>query len=111
MRAVLLETPTDAASWDRWSTHHRQDHDLIRDTLFERQKQDLTEYPLDPIPFQNAWLKWLTWNQQSHEDVNKVLGTQGFDLETLDLQDKDQLQGWIWLHYQEHKAWGDRLGV
>jgi hypothetical protein len=110
MRAVLLEIPKTDEDWDRWSFHHRQDHDVIWQAIRDQNKLNLPEYDLDPIAF-DAWDQWLTRNEQAHEDVNGVLGTQGVDLEQLDPKDQDQLEAWVWLHYLEHQTWGTKLGV
>lgn len=110
MRAVLLEVPQNEAQWDRWSTHHKQDHDLIAQAVRQQKGINLNQYQLDPIPF-NAIQQWLAWNQAAHDEMDSAIGAQGSDLEDTDLTDKRQLEAWIWLHYQEHLTAGNALKV
>lgn len=70
----------------------------------------LTEYSLDPIPT-NDFSSWLQWNQESHTEMNGVLGLQGSDLEEVDFKNLQQLQPWIWLHFLEHQSAEQTLGI
>lgn len=110
MRAILLEVPQTEDHWAVWSLHNKLDHDAIRQAILTQKGINLPQYNLDPIPF-DAPLDWLAWEQQSHSDVNNVLGTQGHDLEGVDFRDPRQLEAWVWLDYLEHRTWGDILGV
>ena len=60
----------------------------------------LFQYQLDPIPTQDI-TDWLFRNSQSHSDINSVLGLQGSNLESVNLEDENQRQAWIWLNYSE----------
>ncbi len=110
MRALLLEVPQSAADWERWSVHHRQDHDLIRQAIQQQGGPNLPQYPLDPIALDQPQ-QFLAWNQEAHSEMNGVLRAQGSDLEDVDFNDRRQMEAWIFLHYQEHLTAGDRLGV
>ncbi len=71
---------------------------------------NLFQYQLDPINFDDPQ-QWLENNAQTHDDMNGVLGLQGTDLQGVDLKDKNQLNAWIFLHYQEHYSAHQALGI
>lgn len=101
--AALLNVPHNKDEWDRWSEHHRHDHDDIRAAIQTQGGPNLTDYQLDPIPFNNI-VEWLARNQANHTDMNGVLRLQGADLERVDFADERQSQAWHWTHYLEHYA-------
>lgn len=117
----LFNVPSDAKDWRAafpvmprewavWSfsnmDHHRQ---TIR-AIAAQKGINLNEYTVDPIPF-FALGAWAYNHQQMHNDVNGVLGTGGFDLTTLDVEDAGQLTAWIRLHASEHQSWATILEI
>lgn len=103
MLVTLVTTPTNASEWAVWSYAHRDSHALIRQAIQAQFNINLIEYPLDPIPF-DSLTQWLDWNQQAHNDMNGVLGTQSSDLQEADFNDPAKLQAWIYLHRREHET-------
>lgn len=103
MLANLLVAPKTDFEWSIWSYAHRDQHNMIRQAIQAKFGVSLTEYPLDPIPFQDL-TQWLDWNQQSHDDFNGVLGTQSSNLQQADFKDPAQLESWIYLHRREHET-------
>jgi hypothetical protein len=103
MLAALLNVPRDKAEWDRWSEHHRHDHDDIRAAIQARGGPNFNQYQLDPVPF-NQILDWLARNQLTHTDMHGYLHLQGADLERVDFADPKQSQAWHYAHYLEHYA-------
>lgn len=109
MLAVLLEKPRDALSWQRWSLHHRHDHEEIRQAIQTQKGTNLPEYELDPMPRDlNAWIDR---NQRTHLDMNSTLGLQSSDLGTLDMKNDRTLELWIRSHYLEHFSARAALGI
>jgi hypothetical protein len=110
MLAHLLETPTNENDWAVWSHAHRLDHDLIQQAIQAQKGINLPIYVLHPIP-SFGFPEWLTRNHQAHQDMNGALGTQGSDLSSLDPSNRQQLEGWINTHYQEHLNAHDALEI
>ncbi len=104
----LLNIPSDPASWSIWGFAHRDQHTLARIAIQSIYQVNLTEYPLDPIDLTDI-NNFLTWNEQAHDDINAVLGTQSSNLNQTDLSDPAQLQAWIYLHFLEHQNWSSVL--
>lgn len=110
MLASLLNIPETQSDWSIWSYAHRDQHDIVNQAIQKQYGINLTQYPLDPIPFDDLQ-QWLTWNSDAHDDVNSVLGTQGSDLQFVDFSDPAQKEGWIYLHRREHETWAAALKV
>jgi len=100
MLASLLNVPNDELAWQVWSFNNRAQNAEIRAAILKQKNVNLSEYPLDPIPFDDL-TTWLAWNQQAHNDFNGVLGLQGNDLEGVNFEDAGQKQAWLYLNYQE----------
>lgn len=108
----LLNIPKDKNSWDKWSFAHRDHHDRIRQAIRQQSNgaDNLVQYQLDPIPADEV-SDWLSRNQQSHDDMNQVLRLQGVDLEGVDFKNSQQLEAWIYVHWQEHSTAALALGI
>lgn len=109
--AVLFEVPETPEHWQEWAfvnmAHHR---DIIR-VVFERTGARLTESILDPFDYENPSPSWLYKHALMHQNMDQLLRIQGFDLSGVDWQDRDQLQGWITAHANEHVQAGTLLGL
>lgn len=110
MRAYLLNTPTDQASWDRWAFEHEQSHLAIIAAIVAAKGPRLTQYILDPIS-QIDFQGFLERNQQMHLDATSLLGIQSVDLSEVDFRDTNQRQAWIFNHYQNHYDIESKLGI
>lgn len=110
MLAQLLNVPTNAEEWDIWSYHHRLSHDAIRNAIQMSQSVELTDYQLDPIPT-FAMVDWLERNQQTHIEMDAALKSQSVDLSDVNIQNKNQLEAWIYAHYLEHQTAETTLGI
>lgn len=107
---TLVKPPQTDAEWQIWSFAHRDQHQIIRQAILAQKNINLVEYQLYPIPFQDL-TQWLVFNQESHDDINAVLGTQGTNLEQSDFTNPSQFAAWNYLHLREHEAWSFSLGV
>lgn len=106
----LLNIPRSEQDWNIWAFNHRDHHDLIRKAIVQNGGPNLPEYQLDPINFGDV-KSWLERNQQTHDDMNGVLGLQSSDLEGVDFTNRNQLAAWIYLHWQEHTNAANKLGI
>lgn len=107
MNPFLYNTPTDDATLLEWSANHQRDHFLIAYTI--QQKYSGTSVillPIDPVPVQLDLLTWSMNHQTMHNEMDNVTGVQGFDLSSVNFQQRDQLLIWINLHAWEHyRVW------
>lgn len=64
---------------------------------------NLPQYVLQPVNEQdsNAFQTFLQNNSQAHDDFNSVLELQSSDIEELDPKDRNKLENWVFLNYQE----------
>ncbi len=70
----------------------------------------LTQYQLSPVDPNNLGV-WLYQHSIMHAQINQVLGTQGFNLLSLDWQDPDQFEEWINMNGDEHVRICSALGI
>lgn len=110
MLVSLLNEPQSNLDWQRWSLAHRTSHDKIRLAILQQNGVNLTDYQIDPINF-NALDVFLQNNEQMHKDFNTVLGSQGSDLDEVDLTDPEEKKSWIYYHYLEHQTAEQALGI
>jgi hypothetical protein len=110
MLAKLLEVPHDKDSWDVWSYHHRLSHEAIRDAIQHRNKVNLPTRILEPV-FLDEFESFLENNQQAHVDMDGALRAQSADLQDVDIKKPNELEAWIYIHYQEHFTAEQALGI
>ncbi len=108
--AALENFPRSPTDWLHFAFNHRDSHDRIRAAIKTKFGFDLTDYQVEPIPPDDMG-RFLQNNSSLHGDMNSVLRLQSSDLEDVDPKDEKQLQGWILLHYQEHLAAEQALGI
>jgi hypothetical protein len=106
----LLGIPTNPTAFNEFLFWNASDHQEII-TAIEKQKginlpvYDLLTFdPADPRG-------WLERHSQSHNDMDLVLKVAGNDLLSVDFRDERQVQGWIYLQYQEHLQARTILGI
>ena len=110
MLPTLLVVPQNQQEWDDFSFNLRTETDRINSAVSAKFGVTLPSYPLDPINFEHVD-DWLEYNSQSHIAFNDVLGLQSHDLLSVDLKDKNQLVGWIFLNYSELRDAEAELGI
>jgi hypothetical protein len=108
--ANLLNVPASEQEWMVWSFSNMDHHRQIIRAIGAQKNVDLNLYILDPIPFFSL-LTWLEQHQQTHNDMDGVLGIAGFDLSGLDVNNPGQVAAWVKLHWQEHQLAAQQLGV
>ncbi len=110
MLAAVQGVPNDQAELDRWAFHNAQAIQLIIDTISTKRGVTLPSFQLYPLPI-DAPDNWLMWNSQAHTNINNALGLQSHDLIEVDFENKNQLEAWIYLNYQELLAASNLLGI
>ena len=110
MIANLVNVPSTKQEFLIWSFANQDHHSQIVRAFASIFRQELTPYELDPIPeFDMAG--WARRHQQAHNDFTTPLGIQANDLTDIDINDKENFEAFIQLHFQEHQQAADRLGV
>jgi hypothetical protein len=98
---LLYNVPKSQEDWNIWSLSHAASHTKILQAIKIQKSQSLSQYQLDPIPF-NAFDIFLNNNQQAHNDMLNALGISGSDLQEVDVKNENQLRAWVYLHAKEH---------
>lgn len=101
MLPLLYNVPKSQEDWNIWSLSHQASHTKILQAIKTQKSKSLSQYQLDPIPF-NAFDIFLNNNQQAHNDMLNALGISGSDLQEVDVKNENQLRAWIALHAREH---------
>lgn len=100
MLARLLNVPQNNDDWESYFYDNRNQVIEIRQAILKQFSVNLTEYILYPVQ-KNDLQAFLLNNAQSHTDFNSVLDLQGADLLNVNFNDREQLEAWIYLNYQE----------
>jgi hypothetical protein len=110
--AILANPPKNDTEFLFFSFANAAAHRDIIDsiTALAPQAAPLALRALDPIP-QHDLKGWLLRHQESHNDMNAVLGLSGADLLEVDFTNKTQVESWIELHFAEHYAAAAALGI
>jgi len=102
--------PESADEWSTWGFNHAANHyDWVAQIQSQKGVQ-IDRFVLDPVDPNDLGM-WLYNHQVMHDQVNAVLGTQGFNLLSLDLQDPNELAMWLRLNGDEHVRISAALGV
>lgn len=110
MRAVLYESPRTPDEWLRWSFHHRNSHDNIRNAIQAKNGPAQPDYPIDPIRGPQIG-DFLQYNSQLHSNMNAALNLQSVDLLSVDFNNDAQRLAWIQIHAREHEDAELALGI
>lgn len=106
--AALFNVPGTEQELNQWSFSHMANHrDIIR-VIYDVASIALPEYLLDPLDPTNTGT-WERQHQLMHQEMNFLLGLDGFDLLGLDWGDQNKLAAWIQLNAVEHRAASDLL--
>lgn len=108
--AGLYNVPSVQTELDTWSFVHSAHHrDLIR-VIYQLTGTNLPESVLDPFdPAHND--DWLQNHQTMHQDVNALLGIEGYNLLAVDMLDHGQFSNWVFLNADEHMKAANILGI
>jgi hypothetical protein len=106
--AALFNVPRTENELSQWAFAHMASHrDIIR-VIYQLGAVALPEYLLDPIN-PNETGTWERQHQEMHQQMNALLGLDGFDLLGLDWDDQNKLASWVLLNAVEHRQASDLL--
>ena len=110
--AALWNAPVDQVQLAQWSFANAAAHaDIIR-VVFERAGRQLDSYVLDPFdPRQDGFDLWLYQHFVMHQQMDAILGIQGYDLTDVDFGDAGSLAVWTAAHAVEHMQAGQILNL
>ena len=108
--ATLFNIPSDENDFQVFSLHNLDQHRLAIEMVASTKNITLPLYPIDPIPLQDL-AGWAIIHQALHNDMNGALGTAGFDLSSIDVENAAELAAFIQIHAQEHVNWANILGL
>ena len=108
--ASLFNVPANAQELSSWATAHATHHRDVNRVLYQLTGANLVEYVLDPINPDDTGI-WAYQHQIMHQNMDAVLGIEGFDLTNVDFKNQDLLTGWIELHANEHYQAANTLGI
>lgn len=101
MLANILNSPVAGQELAWWTANNAEQHFAIINAIRAKYGVSLREYVLDPVS-PTDFTDWLWRHQYTHNDMNAVLGIDGNDLSTLDLNNALNVQQWTFLHFTEH---------
>jgi len=108
--AALYNVPGTTSEFQQWAFVNQAHHRDINRVIFQLTGTQLTEYILDPLDPDDAGV-WLYQHQLAHQDMDAILGIDGFNLIDVDFSDPNNLAGWIYLHSSEHLQAANILGI
>lgn len=101
---------TTPQGFRQWVWDNAQDHIEIVTGIHQLTGTALNQYIIDPFPEREPGV-WLATHQSAHDDMNQFLGLPGNNLQTVDFKNRQQLEAWLWLHWQEHAAVRNAIGI
>ena len=104
--ANLFSVPKNQGDEAAWSFSHLDHHRSMIRTVQQKFGITLPEYAIDPFGDSVADL-----HQQLHNDLDSIIGVQGFDLADVNWRDPQQRASWIFLNATLHMQEGAILGV
>lgn len=108
--ATLLYPPPTDRGMDEWLFANVQHHRTITDAIASQRGVRIAEQNIWPVG-KGDWRNFLRRHQEWHDAINGALGVPGVDLQSLDFNNKQQVDAWIWLHFVSHRAWAQALGL
>jgi hypothetical protein len=106
----LFDITASDASLEQFFFWNAQDHIEISQAIQAQKSVNLFHRVLDPVD-KDAIDGWMELHQQSHNDINQVLGLSGNDLSDLDFSNHARVREWMNLHAQEHQAMRQTLKI
>ena len=104
--ANLFTVPKSPEEEKWWSFSHMAHHrDLIR-TANATYSTNLPEYAIDPFGEAVADI-----HQEMHNDLDALVGGQGYDLTEINWKDPAQRASWVYLNATWHQQKSQILGV
>ena len=108
--ASLPNVPANEHDWLIFAFANQDHHALLNAALKTQRGVSNPTTVLDPIAFFD-FENWLRRHAQSHSVYDQTLSILSTDLTAVDINDKQQLEHWIFGHWTAHQQEAARLGV
>ena len=108
--AALYNVPGTPEELSTWGAAHQSHHRDIARVIYEILGVQMTEFILDPFDIEDSGV-WQYQHQIMHQEMDAVLGINGFALTNVDLSNQDALTGWIFANASEHYQAANTLGI
>lgn len=99
--AALFNVPNTQNDLSAWATAHMSHHRDIQRRIYELTSANLPEFVLDPIDPDDIHV-WEYQHQIMHQNMDAILGIDGYDLTGVDFKNSEALAAWIQLNASEH---------
>lgn len=106
--AILSVVPQSDTEWASWHFAHMAHHRDMIDKVARDLNTHLTEYQLDP-PSRDP--TWFYQHQQMHNQLDAVFGIPSLDMTTIDWNDKDSIEAWVYDNFTQHQNEANATGV
>jgi hypothetical protein len=107
----LYAVPQTDADVQRLGFFNRDHHVQVSDWIMANHGLAVERYVLYPMPPMDALGTWLINHQSWHAQIDAILGVSGYNLLDVDVQNRDALQAFLFLHGEEHRQWERITGV
>ena len=108
--ANIYNVPVSAPEYNMWAFAHAAHHQDIIRRIYELSNIALPEYILDPMDPSDPGV-WIYQHQLMHNQLNALLGVTGFNLTSVNWENEELKNGFIFLNATEHKRYADLLGI
>lgn len=108
--AGLFNVPSTEPEFFTWSGIHAMHHRDINRILYQLLAVTLDEAVLDPFNPADAD-DWLQNHQTMHQQMDFLLGINGYNLLAVDMTDQGQFSNWVFLNADEHFKAANILGL
>lgn len=107
--AGLYNVAGDLPDFLTWSFIHAAHHRDINRIIFQLAEINMAEFVLDPFNPADAG-EWLQNHQTMHQQMDAILGIEGYNLLAVDMTNRDQFASWVALNADEHLKAANLLG-
>lgn len=107
--AMLLYPPPTDRGPEEWSYHNLQHHQAVSDAIYAQRGVRVTATNIYPMRGDNL-MSWARAHQEWHDAINGILGVPGVDLQNVDWEQREEIDAFFWLHFNQHRAWAQTLG-
>lgn len=108
--AGIYNVPSTQDELNTWAATHATHHLLIIQTIERLTGIQLQQYVLDPLDPRDPE-SWLLQHQFMHNQMDAILGIGGYDLLNVNIKDRNEFAGWVWLNANEHYQASNALEI
>lgn len=109
--AGLYAVPQTEADLQRLGFFNYDHHVQVSDWIAANKNLSVERYVLYPMPPLDDLGTWIINHQSWHTQIDAILGVSGYNLLDVDMQNRDALQAFLFLHGEEHRQWARITGL